>query len=253
MPPPLKILIVDDEPPARAKLKLFLSDCLPDATLYEAANGTEALELLESAAPDLAFLDIQMPGMTGLEVVEAFGPEEMPPLIFTTAYDQYAVKAFEHNAVDYLLKPFDDRRFRKALDKATSKLVPSPTLDSALLTQLAASIQQPSYLERIMVRENDRIIPILVSDIHWLEADDKYVRIHLSTSKRYIRNTISNLEKRLDTKNFVRTHRSTIVNLDQIQELESLTHGDYQIRLKSGTTLPLSRRYADHLKDNFFQ
>lgn len=241
----MRILIVDDEAPARRKLARFLDECRPDAERIEAENGIQALEALESKAPDLVLLDIQMPGMTGIEVVEAFGPDEMPPTIFTTAFDQYAVKAFEHNAADYLLKPFDGERFAKALARAEAR----SAAKSDLLARLMQDLGSQARLERILVRENDRIVPIAVSEIQWLEADDKYVRIHLDKSQRYIRNTIANLERRLDPAKFARAHRSSIVNLDRVKDLQSLAHGDFKITMKNGDTLALSRRYAKRITD----
>ena len=245
----MKILIADDEAPARKKLKRFLEKISPDAIAMEAGDGLETLECLESAKPDLVFLDIQMPGMTGLEVIEAFGVEEMPPIIFTTAYDQYAIKAFEHNAIHYLLKPFDEERFAKAFRRFEVRSAKPSEAESALLSRLVEQVRSKDYLDRIMVRQNERIVPVSVSSILWLEADDKYVRVHAETTKLYIRNTIANLANRLDPKKFVRAHRSAIVNLDFIKELESLTHGDYQIRLKNGDSLTLSRRYSSAVKD----
>ena len=245
----MKILIADDEAPARKKLKRFLENIRPSAVIVEAGDGLETLDCLERVKPDLVFLDIQMPGMTGLEVIEAFGAEEMPPVIFTTAYDQYAIRAFEHNAIDYLLKPFDEERFAKAFDRFEIRSGQPPEIESALLSRLVEQVRSKDYLDRIMVRENDRIVPVSVSNILWFEADDKYVRIHAETTKLYIRNTIANLANRLDPKKFVRAHRSAIVNLDFIQELESLTHGDYKILLKNGDSLTLSRRYSSAVRE----
>lgn len=251
MPAIEKILIADDEPPARAKLKRFLAESLPHAEILEAGNGLEAIEPLETQSLDLLLLDIQMPGMTGLELIEAYGVEDLPPVIFTTAYDQYAVAAFEHNAVDYLLKPFDQHRFEKALQRLDARSPQEPQLTNDLVSKLSENLVSPQPLTRVMVREGSRLTPVNSADIRWLEADDKYVRLHLDSGKPLIRNTISNLEKRLDPEQFARVHRSTIVNLDCIQELQSLTHGDYQILLKNGDKITLSRRYAEAIKQRF--
>ena len=245
----MRILIADDEALARKKLKRFLAEIHPSPVIVEAGDGLETLDCLESMKPDLVFLDIQMPGMTGLEVIEAFGVEEMPPVIFTTAYDQYAIKAFEHNAIDYLLKPFDEERFAKAFKRFEDRSGKPSEAESALLSRLVEQVRSKDCLERIMVRQNDRIVPVSVSNILWFEADDKYIRVHAENAKFYIRNTIANLANRLDPKKFVRAHRSAIVNLDFIQELESLTHGDYQILLKNGDSLTLSRRYSSAVKE----
>lgn len=242
----MKVLIVDDEAPARSKLKRFLLGTRSEAEALEAADALRAMELLEQESPDVLFLDVQMPGMTGLELIEAFGAENLPRLIFTTAYDAFAIEAFEHGAVDYLLKPFDQERFEKALDRATQRVGPR----SGKLEQIANEIGGRGYLERFFVRENDRIQSIPLDGVLFIEADDKYVRIHSKNTKHYVRNTISNLEKRLDPSRFLRSHRSFIVNRDCVDRLESAGRGDYRIVLKGGRELPLSRRYSKRWRED---
>ena len=248
----IRVLIAEDESPARKKIIRFLKELWPDVEYEEADDGVQTLERLNEQRWDLVILDIQMPGYTGLEVVEAMGPDTMPPFIFSTAYDEYAVKAFELNAIDYLLKPFDFRRFESAMLKARQRNQ-GRAWTTDLLSELIRASGKKDYLQRILVRENDRIFPISAADIILLEADDKYVNIVLKDSRHYIRNSLSALEKRLDPDVFARVHRSAIINLNAVRELRSLTHGDYVVKLNGGYETTLSRRYTDRFKDFLVQ
>jgi two-component system, LytTR family, response regulator len=248
----IRVLIVEDELPSRKKIIHFLSLLWPEVEYQEAVDGIQALELLNREHWDLVILDIQMPGYSGLEVVEAMGPDLMPPFIFSTAYDEHAVKAFELNAIDYLLKPFDLKRFENALFKVRQKN-PSRKWTSELLSGLIQASGRKEFMRRILVRENNRIIPISTDDIILMEADDKYVSIILKDSRHLVRHTLTALETRLDPDIFARVHRSAIVNLNAINELQSLTHGDYIVKLNGGYETTLSRRYMERFKPFIIQ
>lgn len=246
MPQPLRILIADDERPARRKIREYLSEEAEIGEIAEAANGVEAQQLTDSFRPDLVFLDIQMPGKNGFEVIEAVGVEAMPAVIFVTAYDQYAIAAFEVQAIDYLLKPFDRERFGKALARARRRLVAE--YDPAALSRLLAAIQQSqTYSDRIMINQDGRLLFVKTAEIRYIAAAEKYVLIHTKTGKHLLRETMNRLEERLDPGKFVRIHRSHIVNIDFIREMQPWSHGDYIVILHGGEELPVSRRYRERL------
>jgi two-component system LytT family response regulator len=243
----LKILIVDDEPPARKKIHSFLAKERGVGVIVEAANGVEAAGLISEGRPDLVFLDIQMPGMNGFEMIEAVGAENMPVVIFVTAYDQYALEAFEVQAVDYLLKPFDQERFHKSFQRAV-KQVEARTDNVAVLKRLLAEIgQEKKYLQRIMVNSGSRFFFIKAHEIIYISAEEKYINLHTDKGTHLIRETMSHVEERLDPSKFVRTHRSYLVNIDFIKEMQPCSHGDYLAILKNGAKLPISRRYRERL------
>jgi two-component system LytT family response regulator len=247
---PVRVLIVDDEPLARDGVRLHLELEPGFEVVGEAGSGEEAVSLIEQLAPDLVFMDVQMPGVDGFGVVDAVGVERMPVTIFVTAYDQFALKAFDAHALDYLLKPFDAERFRSALERAREQLRGRRV--EGVEGQLAALLQElrgkREYLERIVVRSGGRILILRVDDIDWLEAASNYVRIHAGGRQYLLRETMSNLEARLDPGHFVRIHRSTMVRLDRIRELEPLFQGDYVLILEDGTRLTSSRGYRDRLQ-----
>lgn len=247
---PVSVLIVDDEPLARDGVRLHLELESDFEVVGEAGSGEEAVALIQDLSPDLVFLDVQMPGIDGFGVIEAIGAEQMPVTIFVTAYDQFALKAFDAHALDYLLKPFDAERFRAAVARAREQLRARRLGDvegqlAALLGELRG---RREYLERIVVRSGGRILILRVEDIDWLEAASNYVRIHASGRQYLLRETMSNLEARLDPARFVRIHRSTMVRLDRIRELEPLFQGDYVLILEDGTRLTSSRGYRDRLQ-----
>ena len=247
---PVRVLIVDDEPLARDGVRLHLELEPGFEVVGEAGSGEEAVSLIEQLAPDLVFMDVQMPGVDGFGVVDAVGVERMPVTIFVTAYDQFALKAFDAHALDYLLKPFDAERFRSALERAREQL--RGRRIEGVEGQLAALLRElrgkREYLERIVVRSGGRILILRVDDIDWLEAASNYVRIHAGGRQYLLRETMSNLEARLDPGHFVRIHRSTMVRLDRIRELEPLFQGDYVLILEDGTRLTSSRGYRDRLQ-----
>ena len=257
----IKTLIVDDEPLARETLRLLLEDVEEITILGECKNGQEAVDALQKEDFDLVFLDIQMPEMNGFEVIEAVGTEKMPVVIFVTAYDQYALQAFEARALDYLLKPFDDERFEQALNRAFERIHQRQV--GVLSTKLVDLIQSQSseghvevhnepavgsHLERIMIKERGSIFFIKVEEIDWVEAAGDYVSIHVGAKSHLLRETMSGLIKKLDPRQFVRIHRSSIVKVDSIRELKPYFHGDYIVILKSGKELKLSRRYWDQVE-----
>jgi two-component system LytT family response regulator len=215
----------------------------------EAASGPEAVEAIRSLKPDLVFLDVQMPGMTGLEVIEAVGTEQMPAVVFVTAYDEFAVEAFEVQAVDYLLKPFDAARFQKALAHATERVRQRAGGAAESLEPLLARLlgEQRRFLERLLVRDGERMFFVRVAEILRLTAEGNYVRVHTAAGRHLVRETLAGLEARLDPERFARVHRSEIVNVEAIKEIRPLFHGDHSVLLKNGDEVRLSRRFQDRL------
>lgn len=247
----IRAIIVDDEPLAREGVRLHL-EADPDVEIIgEAGTGEEAVELIETMRPDLLFLDVQMPGMDGFGVLDAVGPAHMPVTIFTTAYDQFALRAFDAHAIDYILKPYDAQRFSSAIERARMhlngrrKVHVDERLDS-LLDELRARNQ---YLERLVVRSGGRILILRVADIDWVEAASNYVRLHAGGREYLLRETMTALESKLDPVEFVRIHRSTIVRVDKIRELEPLFQGDYVVILDDSTRLTSSRGYREKLQE----
>jgi len=252
----MKILIVDDEQPARRKIRSYLAEESGIGSILEAGNGVDAVRLIEEEKPDLVFLDIQMPGMTGFEVIEAVGIDNMPVVVFVTAYDQYAVDAFEVEAVDYLLKPYDQERFRKSFTRAVGqvKVRADGVGDGAasVVRRLLEEVDKGrGYAGRIMVKKGPRFFFIKTGEIAYISAEEKYVKLHTGGDVYLIRETMARMEGRLDPAVFARIHRSTIVNIDHIKEIQPWTHGDYVVILKDGTTLNLSRRFSDRLLSRF--
>ncbi|HXE56633.1 MAG TPA: LytTR family DNA-binding domain-containing protein [Gemmatimonadales bacterium] len=241
----LRVLLVDDEPLVRQGLRSFLEDEPDVEVVGEARDGREALQLIVQRRPSLVFLDVQMPELDGVAVAEALAAES-PAIVFVTAYDRYAVRAFDLQAVDYLLKPFDRPRFQAALERARRRLAASERevlarRVEALLLELGGR----GYLERIPVRSGRRIVVVPVDEVEWFEAADNYVRLHAGGRGHLLRETIKRLETRLDPRRFARIHRSAIVNLDRVRELQPLANGEYAVFLGSGTRLILSRTYRD--------
>jgi two-component system LytT family response regulator len=241
----LRVLIADDEPLARRGLRGWLVADGEVEVVGEARHGAEAVALTRAHHPDLLLLDVQMPGLDGLDVLSELGPDLPPAVIFVTAYDQYALRAFDHHAVDYLLKPVDEERFRVALGRARDRIRarrPDAGL-RALLDEL-----RPEWLERIPTRSGSKVTLVPVDEVEWFEAADNYVRVYAGGRRHVVRETMKVLEARLDPKRFVRVHRSVIVALGRIRELEALASGDYRITLQSGTTVPLSRTYVEEFE-----
>jgi two-component system LytT family response regulator len=243
----LRVIVVDDEAPARRKILRFLKDEAGVELVGEADSGEAALEAIEKLAPDLIFLDVQMPGMDGFGVVEALsalGPDA-PQIIFTTAHDKFALRAFEVHALDYLLKPIAEERFRAALRRAQSQSAkPADDFSSRLQAMLQQMQRERSYPERLLIHENDHAFFLPVREIDWMESERNYLLIHCGKKTHTIRATLDSLLKSLDPKLFVRINRGSLVRLDAIRELLPWFHGEYKVILQDGTELRWSRRFV---------
>jgi two-component system LytT family response regulator len=232
----IRALIADDEPLARRKIRALLAR-EPDVEIAgECGSGPEAAKLIRELDPDLVFLDIEMPELDGLSLLQGLESRAAPAVIFVTAYDQYAVRAFDVRALDYLLKPIDRRRFQTALERAREHLRKSDERSGSPLT-------------RLLVRSGDRTQVLRVDDVDWLESADNYVKLHALGQTHLLRETLTRLRARLDPTRFVRIHRSAVVNVDRIRSLYPLFHGDQMVVLHDGTELPLSRRYRQELEN----
>jgi len=246
---PIRALIADDEALARKFIRRMLKDDHDIEIVGECSNGKEALEMIRKENPDVVFLDVQMPEMNGFAVLEAIATEQLPEIIFATAYEQYAIRAFELHALDYLLKPFDQARFKDAIKHAKERLRSErqndgPRQISALLESIK---NKPQYFDRLVIKAGGRITFLSTDEINWIEADDKYVHLHTGKVSPMVRQTLSAMETQLDPKKFRRVHRSAIVNIERIKELQPLFSGEYSILLRDGTKLTLSRNYKDKL------
>lgn len=245
--PKIRAVIVDDEPLGRTVIREMLRG-EPDIELVgEAANGHEALELLSRTQPALLFLDVQMPEVDGFDLLGAL--DTLPLVIFVTAYDQYAVRAFEVHALDYLLKPFDRERFGKAVQRAKEQLrqAQHTAVNERILALLEAQKAQTPYLERLVIKHQGRVFFLKTADLDWVEAEGNYVKLHVGPTAYLLRETLSHLETQLDPQQFARLHRSHLVNLDRIRELQPWSHGEYRVLLHDGTELTLSRTYRERL------
>lgn len=243
-----RALVVDDEALARQRILHLLEKEADFEVVGECVNGIEAVKAIEELNPDLVFLDIQMPELDGFGVIDTLGPERMPTTLFVTAYDQHAMKAFEVHALDYLLKPFDAERFQQALQRARrwcssgrSEGAPRQDLD-ALMTGIH---QERPWVDRLLVRHGDRHVLVRTSALQWIEAEDNYVRLHVEGTSFLLRQTMAGILGRLDPSQFRRIHRSAIVNLDFIKELQPWTSGDHLVIMRDGTKLTLSRTFRE--------
>ena len=248
--PRIRTLVVDDEPIARDWLRTLLAED-PDVKLVgECANGAEAVAAALRERPDLIFLDVQMPEMNGFQVLEELGTERAPVIVFVTAYDEYAVRAFDVDAVDYLLKPFDRGRFRDALARAKRQLLGDPKGELAwkLLSMLKAAEPGRSSATRLLIKADGRIQVLRVADIDWIEAEGHYVSVHAGKTTRLVRETMNELEARLPPKTFVRVHRGAIVNVDRVREIEPLFHGEAVLVLADGKRVTVSRSFRPKLE-----
>ena len=251
----IRVLIVDDEPLARRGIRARLAAADDIEVVGECAGGREAIRVIRELGPDLVFLDVQMPGVDGFGVIEAVGGAEMPVVVFVTAYDQHAIHAFEAQALDYLLKPIDDERFERALERARRRI--GEHRESALGRRLAAVLAEPRALaapqrrersaSRFLVKKGGKVIVVATEEVDWIEAAGDYVRLHVGRETHLLRETMSAMEEHLDPHRFVRIHRSTIVNVERIRELLPHFNREYLVVLRDGTELKLSRGYRDRL------
>jgi Response regulator of the LytR/AlgR family len=246
----IRVLIVDDEPIIRRGLRNQLANRDNYEVIGECCNGRSAIEKIDEWKPDLVFLDVQMPEVDGFGVIREIGAENMPAVVFITAYDEYAVRAFDVNALDYLLKPFDEDRLQRCLLRVEQRLA-EPRAGSALVQQLASLVAgqvKPRIADRLAIRNSDRITLLQTDEIDWIEAADNYVEIHVGKQVHLMRETLSNLEQRLQPHRFLRIHRSRLVNADRIKEMHPLFHGEYELVLHDGTRLTSSRHYREVLQ-----
>ncbi|MBD2699550.1 response regulator transcription factor [Spirosoma sp. BT702] len=244
-------LIIDDELLARKVIRTFLQNDTSIEVVDEAANGTDAVIKIIQHKPDLIFLDIQMPELDGFDVLKQIWPHHQPAIVFTTAYDQYALRAFEVNAIDYLLKPFNELRFTQALGRAKERMdqLPQQRID-ALLNQLSTepSSTRDSYQRRILVKETGRMYLVKTEDISYLDADGNYITLHTGHQRHTIYESLTSLEARLDPTDFVRINRSYIINLNYVEAVETYFNGEYLVKLQTGQQLKWTRNYRENLK-----
>ncbi|MBC8087745.1 MAG: response regulator transcription factor [Phycisphaerae bacterium] len=279
----MRVVIADDEPLARERLALLVRGANQDAEIVEATNGADALALLKSFTPDVLFLDVQMPSLDGFEVLQSLEPARWPTTVFVTAFDAYALRAFEVSAVDYLLKPFDDERFlatwqRVGERRAMRAVVHETEKFAELLTQLrggttgasavfangnggaayaAANLSgvradangQRRYTDRVLIKHEGRSFMVRLTDVQWIESAGNYIVLHAGKGKHQLRETLTNLEARLDPAHFVRIHRRMIVGVDAMRELQAWFGGDQIMILKDGTRLRVSRNFREHVAD----
>jgi two-component system, LytTR family, response regulator len=245
----IRAVIVDDEPLARQRIRNLLAEVEDVEVVAECANGREAIQAIEESPPDLLFLDIQMPELDGFDVLQAIGVGHAPVVIFVTAYDQFALRAFEAHALDYLLKPFDDERFEAALERARERIRQQQggDLDRRLRAFLEEVRGDRGYLQRLVVPSGHRSVFIRTEEIDWIEAERNYIRLHVGGRAYLLRENMSRIESALDPAKFCRIHRSTIVNIDRIQAVESLFRGEYLVVLHDGTKLTSGRSYRPNL------
>lgn len=246
----IRALVVDDELLGRQIIREMLEDHSEVEIVGECVNGHEAVAAIQATSPDVIFLDVEMPEMNGFKVLEALRMERLPLVIFVTAYDQYAVRAFEVHAFDYLLKPFDRDRFETSLSRARAQIErqSNGNYDQRILALLEELKAESKYLERLVIKAEGRVFFLDTDDIYWIEAEGNYVRVHNGKKSHLLRETVSSLEAQLDPKKFLRIHRSAIVKIDRIQELQPWFHGEYRVLLHNGTQLTLSRNYRENLQ-----
>jgi two-component system LytT family response regulator len=247
----IKTMVVDDEPLARERVTTLLAGEADVELVGECRDGEEAANAIRQLNPDLVFLDVQMPRVNGFEVIDAVGPDRMPLVIFVTAYEQHALRAFEVRALDYLLKPFDRERFFEALGRARRSLEREETGDlGRRLLALVQDVRSPAQrADRIVVKSAGRLFFLRTDEIDWVEAAGNYVRLHVGSDAHLLRETMTSIEGRLDPQKFFRIHRCRMVNLERIQELQPWFNGEYVVLMRDGTRLTLSRGYREKLQE----
>jgi two-component system LytT family response regulator len=247
---PVRTLIVDDMPPARSRVRRALAKAGDFEVIGECSDGVSAINAIRELKPDLVFLDVQMPETDGFGVVAALEPQERPVILFVTAHDEYALRAFEVHALDYLLKPFDNERFTRALERVREqlRLRQGQGVDHRIESLIARLQADTRYLRRVAVKARGRTRVINVNDIDWIGAEGNYLNLHVGAETHLIRETMATIEQQLDPDRFARIHRSTIVNLDRISEISPLFNGDQSVTLVDGTELTASRSHYDNIK-----
>lgn len=246
----IRTLIVDDEPLARERIRMLLAADSEIEITGECADGEEAVAAIQSLKPDLLFLDIQMPEFDGFGVISAVGADEMPVVILVTAFDQYALRAFEACALDYLLKPFDDLRFQRSLKRAKEQIgniAAIKEINRRLLSFLENAKSNQDYLQRVLVKREERLTFLETEKIDWINSESNYVCLHAAKDSYLLRETLTNLEAHLNPRIFIRISRSIIININRVKELQQMFHGDFIVILKDGTELKMSRRFRDRL------
>ena len=241
----IRALIVDDEPLARKRIKSLLAHESSVDVIGECSDGHKAVTSINELTPDLVFLDVQMPAMDGFEVIKTIGPERMPTVIFVTAYDQYALKAFEVNAIDYLLKPFDRRRFQKTMERAKAMIrgLQNGNVNNQLLSLLDDLRREQEMPDRFIIKNGGRVVFLRVEEIDWMRVVGNYVRLQAGAEFHLMRETMNGMEAKLSPDKFMRIHRSTIVNIDRVKEVQPWAKGEYVVIMRDGTRLIMSRRY----------
>jgi two-component system LytT family response regulator len=254
-PERIVVLVVDDEAPARQRLVDLLRKDSQVGNIVEAENGVAAIDMIQNQRPDVVFLDVQMPELDGLSVIEVVGAEEMPLAIFVTAYDQHAIRAFEANALDYLLKPFSDERFEATMARVKSRLDERSMREfGQRMLQMVSNAPAPERcLDRLVVKSGGTTRFVRVVDIEWIEAAGVYVTLHVAGKELLYRAALHELAERLDPMRFVRIHRSAIVNIESILQLEPISHGEFEVVLKSGSRSRISRTYRLQLEKRLGQ
>jgi two-component system, LytTR family, response regulator len=249
----IKALIVDDEPLARDRIREMLKEHPEIEVIGEARNGREAIDSVVNQHPDLVFLDVQMPDLDGFDVLQNLNVEKLPLIIFVTAYDHHALRAFDVHAVDYLTKPFDRKRFAEAVDQAKVFIKGAKEPDTArilsMLQELRASAR---YLERFAIKNGEKVFFVRAEDVDAIEAQGNYVRLSLANSSHLLRDTLNNIESQINPRRFVRIHRRTIVNIDRVKEVQTWARGEYRVVLSTGAHYTLSRGYRQHF-ENFIK
>lgn len=249
----IKTLIVDDEPLAREYVRRLLKEDERIQIVGETGNGRDAVQLIGEQKPDLIFLDVQMPEMDGFAVLKTLKPNLLPAVIFTTAYEEYAIRAFEFHALDYLLKPFDSDRFAESVRHAAKRLDnrrnEKPTESKQISEMLKNIDEKPQYLERLLIKSNGRIVFLKTREIDWIKADDKYLHLYFGKSNYLVRQSLSQMKTQLDPQIFAQIHRSIIINIERIKELQTMFNGEYNLVLENGAEVPLSRNYKNKLFD----
>jgi two-component system LytT family response regulator len=247
----IRTLVVDDEPIARERILSLLQQENDVEVIGQCADGVQAVSAIQQQSPDLVFLDVQMPGCDGFGVIQNIGADRMPTVVFVTAYDEYALRAFEVHALDYLLKPFGKDRFQETLKHARESLERrrAGDLGRRLLALVHDLKPEQQRLDRLVVKSGGRVFFLRTDEIDWIEAAGNYVRLHLGEESHLFRETMNGMESRLDGRRFVRIHRSRIVNTERIKELQPWFNGEYVVILRNGTRLTLSRGYREKLQE----